>query len=835
MSLEVLGVAWFRFRAGWRHRRGGYVSLVLLIGLVGGVAIGAVAAARRTQSSYPAYMTSTDPSNLHVIDLAQVIVGNHASAFQQTLAELPNVKRVASWGVPNSLELTPDGTPATTNADAEANGVFVIVSSDGLFADQDRVTVVHGRLADPKRPDEIVMSEAAASALGARLGQPFHLGFYTNEQANSPGYRTAAVSPFFKLDVTLVGIVVFNNEVVQDDTDRLPTYVVLSPAIGARLAQCCGADGLFAGLQLDHGDRDLAAVEAEIAKAIPTAVVTSVTSQQIAKAERAIEPESIALAVFGGIAALAALLIAGQVIGRQLRLGAHEVGVLRSLGASPAMTATDGLIGVVGSTILGAVLAAGVALAISPLAPLGPVRAVDPTPGVSFDWTVLGLGVLVLIAVLGTVAVVMAHRGASERVARHHRRSVSRPSALALAATTAGFPAPAVVGIRFATEPGSGTNAAPVRSAMLGGGLAVVVVIGTLIFGASLQTLVSRPALYGWNWDYELRSAYSGISNIPESKAKPLLDADKDVAAWSGVYFASAQIDDLTVPVLGTDPGASVAPSMLSGHELTTPNEVVLGANTMAQLHKRLGDTVVVTFGSGPATPLVVVGTAALPAIGIAVTLHMGLATGAVLSQTLFPSDYRGFGNQDGPQAFFVQFRKGVDRTSALRTLSAAADGMYTDSNGDGPVTVLPVQRPAEIVNYRSMGTAPTLLGASLAVGAVSALALTLFASVRRRRRDLALLKTLGFTPFQLASAVAWQSTVAAAIGTIGGVPVGIVVGRWLWTRFADGLHVVPQPTVPVLPIMLIALAAVVLANIVAAIPARSAARTPAAVLLRAD
>ena len=108
MSREVLGVAWFRFRAGWRHRRGGYLSLVLLIGLVGGVAIGAVAAARRTQSSYPAYMRSTNPSDLHIIDLAQVTIGNHATSFQQILAGLPNVKRVASWGVPNSLELAPD-------------------------------------------------------------------------------------------------------------------------------------------------------------------------------------------------------------------------------------------------------------------------------------------------------------------------------------------------------------------------------------------------------------------------------------------------------------------------------------------------------------------------------------------------------------------------------------------------------------------------------------------------------------------------------------------------------------------------------------------------------
>ena len=98
--------------------------------------MGAVAAARRTQSSFPAYMRSTNPSDLHVVDLAQVTVGNHVSDFVQTLASLPHVRRVASWGVPNVVELGPDGAPATANADAEAKGVFVVSSPDGLYADQ---------------------------------------------------------------------------------------------------------------------------------------------------------------------------------------------------------------------------------------------------------------------------------------------------------------------------------------------------------------------------------------------------------------------------------------------------------------------------------------------------------------------------------------------------------------------------------------------------------------------------------------------------------------------------------------------------------------------------
>ena len=122
-----------------------------------------------------------------------------------------------------------------------------------------------------------------------------------------------------------------------------------------------------------------------------------------------------------------------------------------------------------------------------------------------------------------------------------------------------------------------------------------------------------------------------------------------------------------------------------------------------------------------------------------------------------------------------------------------------------------------------------------LAVGATVALALTLVASVRRRRRDLALLKALGFTPRQLASVVAWQSTVTAVLGIIVGVPLGIVIGRQLWTVFARNINAVPDPTVPVVSVVLVALGALIFANVVAAIPGRIAARTPTALVLRAE
>jgi len=148
---------------------------------------------------------------------------------------------------------------------------------------------------------------------------------------------------------------------------------------------------------------------------------------------------------------------------------------------------------------------------------------------------------------------------------------------------------------------------------------------------------------------------------------------------------------------------------------------------------------------------------------------------------------------------------------------------------------VVGVLHPAEIVNYRTLGATPVYLGAGFAVGAVAELALTLLASVRRRQRDLALLRTLGFTGRQLLETIAWQSTIAVGIGTVVGVPLGIALGRWLWDLFARDIHAVPSPNVPLLIIALVAIGALVLANLLAIVPGRLAAKTPTVLLLRSD
>jgi hypothetical protein len=224
-----------------------------------------------------------------------------------------------------------------------------------------------------------------------------------------------------------------------------------------------------------------------------------------------------------------------------------------------------------------------------------------------------------------------------------------------------------------------------------------------------------------------------------------------------------------------------------------------------------------------------------MPSIGVAGSSHLEMGTGALLSYTLIPPKARNDFDetQPGPNAILVRLKPDANPVAGRASLEAIVRKNPQIANGGG--SLLGVERPAEILNYRSLGKTPALLGVALAAGAVVALGLTLVTSVRRRRTDLALLKTLGFTKRQLAGAVAWQSSVAVVIGVIFGVPLGIALGRFLWDLFAHEINAVPAPSVPALSVVLIVVGAFVLANVVAAIPGRIAARTPTAMVLRAE
>jgi hypothetical protein len=847
MNNNVMRVAWYRFRSTFRQSLTSYLTVVLLIGLVGGVGMASIAAARRTQSSYPTFVASTNPSDLTISVYDEADGGSPGTNLTREFSRLPDVRHVATLFTPPLVPLSANGAPRLNTL----GFVVTLGSTDGMLVNQDKLAILKGHAANPRRIDQIVLSAAAARIYGVHVGQSLIMGLYTPSQQSLAGFGTAKVKPAALFHTTVVGIAALNTQIVQDGIDRAYGFVFPTPAMVKKIISVVPGIGPETyGIQLDRGGSDVAEVEQNLVNVVPRGLTTEfhVMSQVVSTTQLAIKPESVALGAFGVIAALACLVLVAQAISRMFQRSNEDRRSMRSIGASPTLNVVDGLLGVLGAVVLGSLIAMVVAIGLSPLAPLGPVRSVYPDRGVSFDWSVLGFGSLALVFLLGAAAVMMSFRAAPHRMDRR-RFSEPRRSSFVRTLQAAGMSVPGVVGAHFALEPGRGRTAVPVRSVLVGTVFAVAMVVATLSFASGLSTLVSHPALYGWNWNYALNP-----TNTVPPQAMKLLRQDPDVAAFTGYGYTDAEVDGLTVPLLLTSTHDKIFPPMLSGHEIDANNQVVLGAATMAELHKRVGDTVTISYGKPddapiyvPPTKLVIVGTATLPALGYDtfVAQHTSMGTGVIapiaaqppaMLKALSSPDP----NLDGPAEVFVRLRPGVSTSvghADMERIARAANKVYQgDPKAAGnSVGVLSVEQPAQIVNYRSVGSTPIVLALGLALGAIVALGLTLTSSVRRRRRDLALLKTFGFTQRQLSATVAWQATLDAVVGVVLGIPIGILVGRELWTLFARNINAVPDPTVPVLSVILVGVGTLIFTNLVAVLPGRSAARTSTALVLRAE
>ena len=203
----------------------GTSRLIVFIGLVGGLAIGAVAAARRTQSSFPAFLASTNPSNLIVgTAIFNPAIGSNEGydpKIVRTIAHLAHVKRVVTYTGfnPEVVALSPLDTHLLPGEQPPGPAGSV----DGAFSAVDRVTLTRGRLANPKRIDEVVMDAGAARVTGLHLGSVVPVGVFTNAQLLLPDCCSAdgSIKPYLRVNLKVVGIVLFNDEVVQDDIDAL--------------------------------------------------------------------------------------------------------------------------------------------------------------------------------------------------------------------------------------------------------------------------------------------------------------------------------------------------------------------------------------------------------------------------------------------------------------------------------------------------------------------------------------------------------------------------------------------------------------------------------------
>ncbi|HKH25037.1 MAG TPA: FtsX-like permease family protein, partial [Acidimicrobiales bacterium] len=266
--------------------------------------------------------------------------------------------------------------------------------------------------------------------------------------------------------------------------------------------------------------------------------------------------------------------------------------------------------------------------------------------------------------------------------------------------------------------------------------------------------------------------------------------------------------------------------TVLDGRAPQGADEVLVGSETLDRLGRHLGDTLAAAgLEGGAPRELTIVGRGVFPEF-----VHPAVPdsdTGAYNDFALLTeAGNESFATDAGGEYFslaLVRWAPGIDGSAATRRL---------ERNG---AAVQVVGRPNRFVNLARVDAFPSVIAVFLVLVAAVAGGHALVTSVRRRARDLALLKTLGFVGSQVRATVAWQATTLAAVGLVLGIPAGLVIGRSAWAIVARRLGIDDHIPIPWLAITVIVPAAVVVANFIALLPGRRAARIRPADVLRSE
>jgi len=805
-----LGV-WLRAEA--RRRWRGWLAVALIVGVGWGAVLTAAAGARRTQSAFPRFLALSRASNV-LVGADQTGLGG----FYAEVASLPQVAAAAPfWGL-NTIVIDPPPPPRF------AFGFTYFAVDDRYGREVNRPKLLRGRLPDPRSASEALVSPSFADPLRIDVGARVTMETGVEGKPGSPR------APGKRFKVTIVGIGVTQNEAFPISVlDKVQPLMLLTPAafVALHVPQADAFDGVAIRLRSGAKVTDLQNSAEAALKRHPEAggrVFVSSEEDRPVIVSRAMRPLVIGLVAFAAALGITLLLVMTQAITRQILIQAADYPTLRALGLSPRQLTFAATLPAAVSVTLGALIGVGIAIAASPLTPIGASRLAEPHPGIAIDGTVLVIGAVALVLFLAATAILPARRAAHLRGAAGERSTGGR-SRIADALARAGAPASVSAGVRMALEPGSGSSAVPVRTVLTGAMVSMIALTAAYTFGGSLDRAVRTPSSFGQRWDRIVDAQFESL------ETRDLRLDDPSYAAVAGGAYSPGLlvVNGRSIPAIAIDQlkGSSTFPTLLEGRPPRTAGEIVLGTSTLHLLHARIGEGVTVAIAGTPVHKTVV-GRAVFPAFGIGGLTPTGLGDGAALTVA-------GLGDQTflqpGQYSFLLVRFAPHAGAAAIRRI----DGLCGPIDQAGGLCLrMNLQQPPEIASYAQVRGVPWLLAALLAALAAATLGHGLLATVRRRRRDLAILKTLGFVRRQISSAVAWQSTTLAVFALVG-IPLGVATGRWAWTSLTGQLGIAAEPRVPLLAVLLTIPASVLLANVVAALPARAASRTSAAFALRTE
>ncbi len=839
-------------RATWRS----VVLLALVLGIGSGLALTAFAGAQRTDSAMSEFVAYSLPDDGGFIfgnttsppvSQGQAPSSLALSPAEKRVVDLPQV--VAHFQSPY-LFLTTDPTGHNTD------NINSIGSSDAaLYRTVDRPLVVAGHLPDPRHPFDVAVNELAAGQRHLHVGSHFHLYAYSAAQfqqgrlANSSEIGSEApAGPTFTMAVT--AIVRFPQDVnavlplatKQDVSYEGQQNAYLTPAFLPRLAAALRIPVEkipqinFFGVRLRHGATDWKSFAAAATAAGKGQIFTSPGNTNgvrtaAASAERGIHLEVVALLIFGALSALVTLLLVGQGVARQVMRKADDYASLRGLGATHHQLTAIAIAWAAVIGLAGGALGFVIAVLASPLMPFGLARQAEIHPGFSVDPVVLVSGLFLIPFLIVAYTMFPAWRVSRRSHALARDGSPAGPSGVADYLARAPVPLVTSIGMSYGLVRRRGS--VPVVSGIFGAIVAVAALAAALTFGTSLQNLLDTPSQQGWNWDVLVGNPNS--TSDQEAHAGALLAHNRFVEAYSAIAILAGAsqgyvvIDGKVVDLLlAFDPlKGSVYPPLVEGHAPRAADQIVLASQTLQELHRHLGQSVTVSGQVGRPRTLRIVGSMIAPSVGDLFTNNMGeggWVYGPAVREQLAQTPANS--NSSVPSTVFslfaVRYAPGVSHTAALASLR--------HSFGRTVLRQLPSEN---VLNLQSVDHLPTLLAGLVALLGVATVGNTLVASVRQRRRDLAVLKTLGFVRRQVAAVVSWHATSVALVALLVGIPLGVASGRWAWNLVTPGMGSVSPALVSTAAIAAVVPAALLLANVVAVWPAWVASRVAPAVVMR--
>jgi hypothetical protein len=775
--------------AGMLRRRlvGSLLVVGVVTGVAGGLATGLVASAGRTGTVVDRLLDVTHLSDVFV------------SAPSLTAGMVDELRQKP--GVEGAALLAPMAVVSPG-----AGFVNVTASVDGRYGvDVDVARVVRGRAASADATDEMVVGEPIAELLGVDVGDVVRFDSYSPEQVaawgeEGPTEEEASVRFGPSVELEVVGITRHPADLTSDDP--LSYFIALPQGFLRAYGGMIGQWPRFA--LVDIGESPSPAQEAAIAA----------TARQIFGDEAAFEEAgeqaggplkstldfvAVSMLVLAAAVTAAGLVIGSLVVVRIVARAVDDTVPLAAMGMTARERAWSVNVALLPAAVVTGILTFTVGVATSAVLPFGLARRAEPDAGLRVDALVHTVGAAAAtVVVVGIVAAV---------VARATRRPVSArpsPSAIVAALARIGLPVAPLVGVDLAL----GSSRSRLRGANQVATVAVVMAtlaaVGALVLTASVTHLESTPAAYGSTWDFV----------VGDDDAEQLV-TDPAVESVGLVRTGPISLDGRPVIVRGVTSLKGALPVLVVDGRPPQRGEIVLGKRTMDDLDVAIGDTVL-AHGALEERRLRVVGEAVFAGVVDVPEAGWGAAVPLTEFEALGSEGDTGAGGT-------VDLADGVDPAEFAARVEARLE--------DPPTTVEP---PVELARLREIQAFPWILGGFLVAAGLVSVAHAIVTTVRRRRPDLAVLRSIGLSPSGVYQAISAHALVLALAGVAIGIPLGVAAGQSLWRALASSLGVVVTVDVPWPAIAAAAAITSLAIATLALIPARTAAYTAIAESLRA-